>query len=65
MNIKKILKFLIFSFLRMFINQKYKCYCHDFRFLGHLINFMYIKSCNNKFNKIIFMPSQLIANKSP
>ena len=65
MNIKKILKFLIFSFLRIFINQKYKFYCHDFRFLGHLINFMYIKSCNNKFNKIIFMPSQLIANKSP
>ena len=65
MIIKKILKYSIFSFLGIFINQKYKFYCHDFRFLGHLINFMHIKSCNNKLNKIIFIPSQLLGKKNP
>ncbi|MAH97751.1 MAG: hypothetical protein CMA12_00165 [Euryarchaeota archaeon] len=65
MIIKKILKYSIFSFLGIFIKQKYKFYCHDFRFLGHLINFMHIKSCNNKLNKIIFIPSQLLGKKNP
>ncbi len=65
MNIKKIFKYLIYNFLKPFINKKYKFYLFDFRFLGHLINFMYIKSLNSKLNKIIFIPSQLLEKKNP
>jgi putative glycosyltransferase (TIGR04372 family) len=65
MNIKKIFKYLIINCLKLFINKKYKFYLLDLKFLGHLINFMYIKSLNSKFNKIIFIPSQLLEKKNP
>jgi putative glycosyltransferase (TIGR04372 family) len=64
MIIKKTFKFLIYILLNFFINKKNKFYLHDFRFLGHLINFMYIKSLNNKLNKIIFIPNQLSKKKN-
>lgn len=64
MFLKKTFKYLIYNFLKLFINKKNKFYVHDFRFLGHLINFMYIKSLNNKHNKIIFIPGQLIEKKN-
>lgn len=65
MSIKKLFKYLIFNFLKIFIDKKYKFYLHDFRFLGHLINFMHIKSFKSDFNKIIFIPGQLLEKKNP
>lgn len=64
MLIKKIFKFFVYFSLKFFINKKIKFYLHDFRFLGHLINFMYIKCLSNKLNKIIFIPNQLFERKN-